>query len=35
MQAGGISALGGVVMHVIPSEPNGELPLAALDEALR
>lgn len=34
-EAGGISALGGVVMHVIPSEPNGELPLAALDEALR
>lgn len=34
-EAGGISALGGVVMHVIPSEPNGELPLKALDEAIR
>lgn len=22
-------------MHVIPSEPNGELPLKALDEAIR
>ncbi len=34
-EAGGISALGGVVMHVLPSLANGEIPLALLDEAMR
>lgn len=34
-EAGGISALGGVVMHVVPSLANGELPLHLLDEAMR
>lgn len=34
-EGGGISALGGVVMHVLPSLANGEIPLESLDKALR
>ena len=26
---------GGVIMHTLPTLPNGEIPLAALDEAMR
>jgi threonine aldolase len=34
-EAGGASALGGVAYHVVPNAPNGELPLAALEGAIR
>ncbi len=34
-EAGGASALGGVAYHVIPNSPNGELPLPALQRAVR
>lgn len=34
-EAGGISALGGLAFHVIHNEPNGELPLEKLQEAIR
>lgn len=34
-EAGGASALGGVAYHVIPNAPNGELPIPALQRAVR
>ena len=34
-EAGGISALGGLAFHVIHNEPNGELPLEKLQQAIR
>ena len=34
-EAGGASALGGVVFHTVPTAPNGELPLEALADAVR
>jgi threonine aldolase len=34
-EAGGVSALGGVVFHVLPTTPAGELPLAAVAAAVR
>lgn len=34
-EAGGASALGGVAYHVIQNTPNGELPLSALQRAVR
>lgn len=34
-EAGGMSCLGGVAFHVIPTDLNGELPLEALSAAIR
>jgi threonine aldolase len=34
-EGGGASVLGGVAMHLVPTAANGELPLAALANALR
>ncbi|MBK9943994.1 MAG: low-specificity L-threonine aldolase [Kouleothrix sp.] len=34
-EAGGPAVLGGVALHVVPTLPGGELPLAALAEAIR
>jgi threonine aldolase len=34
-EGGGASVLGGVAMHLVPTAANGELPLAALSNALR
>src|SRR5918912_3725557 len=34
-EAGGASALGGVAYHLVPTLPNGELPLPALADAIR
>jgi threonine aldolase len=34
-EAGGASALGGVAYHVVANGPNGELPLAAVEGAIR
>ena len=34
-EADGVSVLGGVGMHTVPTAPNGELPLEALTKAVR
>ncbi len=34
-EQGGASALGGLVFHTVPTQPDGTLPLAALSNALR
>ena len=34
-EQGGASALGGMVFHTVPTAPNGELPLAAIQGAIR
>jgi threonine aldolase len=34
-EAGGVSALGGVVIHTIPNQPDGTLALTDLKNALR
>lgn len=34
-EGGGMAALGGIMPHVLPTSPNGELPLAALEQAIR
>ena len=34
-EGGGISALGGLAFHVLHNEPNGQLPLDQLQEAVR
>ncbi len=34
-EADGVSVLGGVGMHTVPTADNGELPLAALNKAVR
>ena len=34
-EADGVSVLGGVGMHTVPTADNGELPLAALSKAVR
>ncbi|HSN94906.1 MAG TPA: low-specificity L-threonine aldolase [Anaerolineaceae bacterium] len=34
-EAGGVSALGGVVIHTVPNQPDGTLDLKDLDSALR
>jgi threonine aldolase len=34
-EGGGASVLGGVALHVVPTEPSGELPLHALADAVR
>lgn len=34
-EQGGASALGGLVYHTVPTQPNGQLPLAALRSAIR
>lgn len=35
VQAGGVSALGGVSMYPLPTLDNGEIPLEAMEEAHR
>ncbi len=34
-EAGGMSVLGGVAFNVVPTQPNGELALGALEAAVR
>jgi len=34
-EADGVSVLGGVGMHTVPTADNGELPLDALNKAVR
>lgn len=34
-EAAGVSVLGGVGMHTVPTADNGELPLKALNKAVR
>ena len=34
-EGGGASVLGGVALHLVPTEANGDLPLAALADAVR
>jgi threonine aldolase len=34
-EAGGASVLGGVALHIVPTEPNGQLSLHALADAMR
>src|SRR5919201_3650416 len=34
-EAGGPAVLGGIALHTVPTTPNGELPLAALADAIR
>ena len=34
-EAGGMSVLGGIAFHVLPNQPNGELPLDLLARAVR
>ena len=33
-EAGGASLLGGLVYHPLPTQPNGEIPIAAMEAAL-
>ena len=34
-EASGASVLGGIALHIVPTEPNGQLPLDALADAIR
>ena len=34
-EAGGASAFGGIVLHTVPTKPDGTLPLAAIESAIR